>query len=121
MPQAMYNQVKDFNKSLYTATKQMMDINVRSYERLIQEQFTLVGRCLEDTVKQLEMVRDAKDIPGYLTAQSEQLQKWSEHLKLFVNGNMKIVSETHDEFDSMRKKDFFKVPSPNSVPYRKAN
>lgn len=119
MQQEIYNQMKDVNKSLYTATKQMMSINVRGYERLIQEQFVMISRCLEDTVKQFEIVRDAEDIPGYLTAQSEQLQNWSEHWKLFVEENMKIVSETQNEFDSWRKKDLFEMPFLNSVPCSK--
>lgn len=116
MRQEIYNQVKDFNKALYTASKQMMNINVRTHERLIQEQFAVISECLEGSVKQLEMFRDATDIPDYLTAQVEQLHRCSEHLKVFFQENMNILSDTRDEIISWSNEGLSEMPSLSSVP-----
>lgn len=115
MQQEIYNQVQQFNKSVYAASKQLMDINVRTYERLVQEQFAIVGRCLEGGVKQLEMVRDANDIVGYVTAQREQLQKCSENLQLSAKQTQKILSETRGELDSWLNKGLSEMSFLSSV------
>ncbi len=119
MQQEFYNQVQQFNKSVYAATKQLTDINVRTYERLVQEQFDIVGKCLEGGVKQFEMVRDANDILGYVTAQREQLQKYSENLQLSAEQTQKILSETRDEYDSWVKEGLSELSSLSSVPKSK--
>lgn len=119
MRQAIYNQAKDFNKSLFPIIMGMMGINRRSSERLIQEQFGIISKCLEGTVKQLEIVRDAKDVSSYFTAQSEQVQKWPEQLAFFMKEGMKILSNTQNEFDALRRKGLFEISLPSLVPNSK--
>ena len=103
MQQELYTQVQKFNKAVSLTTKDLTEINVRAYEKLVKEQFDIVGRCIDGGVKQLEIVRDANDIAGYATAQREQLKKCSENLQLSAKETLKILSNTRSEYDAWLK------------------
>ena len=120
MHQEIYNQMQHFNKIVYAATKQLTDINVRTYERLIQEQFNIVGSCFDGGVKQLEIIRDTNDIVDYATAQREQLRQYSVNLQLSAKQTLKILSESRSEFDSWLKKGLSEVSFMCSEPISKA-
>jgi hypothetical protein len=112
MHQAIYERVNSLNQAVYETTKKLTDINVRSYEKLLQQQFALAGLCLEGGVRQLELAKDNKDFNGLAKSQSSITRQCSEKAHSVAKETMDILVETRGELDTWAKEGLSKIISP---------
>ena len=111
MQQEMLKQFNSLHQTAYEASRQLADINVRSYERLVKAQFAAVGSCVDRLNKQLEAVREQKDIAEYLRAQGEFVKDCVEKALALNKESMDILTEARSEYSNWIEKGLTKATS----------
>ena len=99
MQQNLFNLANSYNQKVYETTKELTNINLRVYEKLVQKHFELAGTCLEGGVRQLELARDVKDLAGYFKAQGEMTKNCAEKALSTTQETLGILSESRNEIN----------------------
>ena len=109
MQQEVMNIINSFNQTALDTTKQLFAINVRTCEKLLEKQTAFTGMCLDNGEKQMGLVREFKDIPGYWTSQGEFVKEYAEKSLAAAKESVEILTDTRDELTSLFEKGVSKV------------
>ena len=100
MHQEILEIVNRFNQTAYEASKQLADINARNVEKLLQKQLAFVELSMQGGIKQLELMRDFKDLPAYMSAQEELAKEYTDKLMATTKDTVAFMSEARDELNA---------------------
>lgn len=103
MQLGIFKQVNSFNPANYEAAKKFADINARAFERLVQKQFALASLCLEDSVKQLQLMKGNQDLNSFAANQSDTNRQCADKVHNVAKETIEILVETRGEFDTWVK------------------
>ncbi|MCI0653888.1 MAG: phasin family protein, partial [Methylococcaceae bacterium] len=77
--------------------KQLSDVSTRAYANMVKGQTEIADLYVRTGVKQMELVRDLKDIPGYWKAQKELTVELSEELIQCGRSSVEIAATSRDD------------------------
>ena len=104
MQQEIFNQLNSFNQTAYEATRQLADINLRAYEKIVQQQFELTGMCFDAAIKQMDALRETKDVGAYLRAQADMFRGCAEKALAASKENMDVLAAVRGEYNDWLEK-----------------
>ena len=92
------------NTQALNAVKEIAAINTHTIDKLAQYQLGLVELALAGGVKQLELLRDAKDTKQYFAAQAEIAQQTAEQVLTTARDTVGVISGARDELNAVVEK-----------------
>ncbi len=107
MQQQFIDLMTKMNQVSIDATKGLIDINTRNFEKFSQQQAELVTEGLEVGAKQMKTVSEIKtvqDIPAFFSAQTDDIKSYGEKIQASVQDSMNKLSESSDELNACMKK-----------------
>ena len=97
MQNEMFENLTAFNQGIFNSTKQLYEINVRTGEKLIENQMKFTTTHIENSMKQMELARDFKDAKAYMTSQSEMAKQYTDMAMNINKDAMAITEDARDE------------------------
>lgn len=97
MQQEFFNIVNRFNQNAFDATKQLAEINARACEKLMQNQIKVADMYMEGGAKQAALVRDFKDVAGYMASQGEVAKEYAGMVLTVTKDNLDTMAEARNE------------------------
>ncbi len=92
MQNEFFNLYNVFAKTAFDATRQLTDINVRSYEKLLKRQVELTSDLVESAVKQ--------GVSHYMAAQKQLAEDYADKAQKANKDTVKIITQAQDELNS---------------------
>ena len=89
--------VTEMNEYFTDAFKSLSEVNSRAYDCIVKGQTELANICVRSSVKQMELIKDAKDIPAYLKAQKELTVEMAEELIKYAQSNVELATTSRDD------------------------
>lgn len=89
--------ITEMNELVTDSFRQLSDLNTRAYDSLVKGQTEMANMVVRAGVKQMELVRDVKDVPSYITAQKELTQEITEELVQYTQSSVEIATSNRDE------------------------
>lgn len=99
MQKDFLKQLNSYQQAAYEATKKLADINAHTYEKLIEQQFAVIGSCMERLNKQTQLgdVGETKEVADYLQTQGELVKECAEKSVVAGKETMEILTKARDE------------------------
>ena len=104
MQQEFFNQFNSLNQTAYDATKQLVDLNARTVEKLVQQQLSVFEMCLQGGAKQWELAQNAKDPAAYLKSQGELMKECSDKTLAATKQTWDLLGEARSELTALLEK-----------------
>lgn len=106
MQKDFLKQLNSYQQAAYEATKQLADINAHTYEKLIEQQFAVIGSCMERLNKQTQPkdVHETKEVADYLQTQGELVKECAEKSVAAGKETMEILTKARDELADWAEK-----------------
>lgn len=98
MHQELFNLFNQFNQQAYDTTRELTEINARTFGRLADKQVELANVTLDGVVRQAELVREAKDTNNYFKDQAALTRQYGEKVTKAVRESLEIVNQARDEY-----------------------
>lgn len=92
MQNEVFNLYNVFAKTAFDATRQLTDINVRTYEKLLKRQVELTSDLVESAVKQ--------GVSHYMAAQKQLAEDYADKAQKANKDTVKIITQAQDELNS---------------------
>ncbi len=92
MQNEFFNLYNVFAKTAFDATRQLTDINVRTYEKLLKRQVELTSDLVESAVKQ--------GVSHYMAAQKQLAEDYTDKAQKANKDTVRIVTQAQDELNS---------------------
>lgn len=92
MQNEFFNLYNVFAKSAFDATRQLTDINTRTYEKLVKRQIELTSDVMESVVKQ--------GVSHYMDAQKQLAEQYADKAQQANKDTVKIITQAQDELNS---------------------
>lgn len=92
MQNEFFNMYNVFAKTAFDATRQLTDINVRTYEKLLKRQVELTSDLVESAVKQ--------GVSHYMAAQKQLAEDYADKAQKANKDTVKIITQAQDELNS---------------------
>lgn len=89
--------IAEVNEFVTDSFKQLSEVNTRAYDSIVKGQTEIANICVRTGVKQLELVREVKDIPAYLKAQKELTTELAEEMIKFAQSTVELATSNRDE------------------------
>ncbi|MGH8498278.1 MAG: phasin family protein [Methylococcales bacterium] len=89
--------ITEVNELVTDSFKQLGDVSTRAYDSLVKGQTAIANIYVRSGVKQMELVRDLKDIPSYLKAQKELTVELSEELIKYGQSSVDMAVASRDD------------------------
>jgi Phasin protein len=89
--------ITEANEFVTDSFKKLSDVNTRIYESIVKGQTEIANIYVRTGVKQLELVRDVKDVPAYLKAQKELTVEFAEELIKCAQSAVETASSSRDD------------------------
>ena len=80
-----------FAKTAFDATRQLTDINTRTYEKLVKRQIELTSDVVESVVKQ--------GVAHYMDAQKQLAEQYADKAQQANKDTVKIITQAQDELN----------------------
>ncbi|MDQ4148269.1 MAG: phasin family protein, partial [Pseudomonadota bacterium] len=87
-----FNLYNVFAKTAVDATRQLTDINVRTYEKLLKRQVELTSDLVESAVKQ--------GVSHYMAAQKQLAEDYADKAQKANKDTVRIITQAQDELNS---------------------
>jgi methyl coenzyme M reductase subunit C-like uncharacterized protein (methanogenesis marker protein 7) len=97
MQEEFFNFVNRFNQNVFDATKQLAEINAHVCEKLVQNQIKVAGLYMEGGARQTELVRDFKDVAGYMASQGELAKEYADLALTVTKDNLDVMAKARNE------------------------
>ena len=84
----------------YTSLRKLAEINLNSWDQLVNKQMEVMKSCFETSAKQTEMGKDTKRVDELFSKQAELARELGEQM---VEGNqqvMDILNKTGEEYQA---------------------
>ncbi len=92
MQNEFFNLYNVFAKTAVDATRQLTDINVRTYEKLLKRQVELTSDLVESAVKQ--------GVSHYMAAQKQLAEDYTDKAQKANKDTVRIITQAQDELNS---------------------
>jgi hypothetical protein len=92
MQNEIFNLYNVFAKTAFDATRQLTDINTRTYEQLVKRQFELTSDVMENVVKQ--------GVSHYMDAQKQLAEQYADKAQQANKDTVKIITQAQNELNS---------------------
>ncbi len=92
MQNEFFNLYNVFAKTAFDATRQLTDINVRTYEKLLKRQVELTSDLVESAVKQ--------GVSHYMAAQKQLAEDYTDKAQKANKDTVRIITQAQDELNS---------------------
>ncbi len=92
MQNDFFNLYNVFAKTAFDATRQLTDINVRTYEKLLKRQVELTSDLVESAVKQ--------GVSHYMAAQKQLAEDYADKAQKANKDTVRIITQAQDELNS---------------------
>ncbi len=92
MQNELFNLFNVFANTTFNAARQLTDMNVRTYERLVKRQIELTSDFVESAVKQ--------SVSHYAAAQKEIAEEYADKVQKANKDTVKIIIQAQDELSS---------------------
>ncbi len=89
--------ITEANEFVTDSFKKLSDVNSRAYENIVKGQTEIANIYVRTGIKQLELVRDVKDVPAYLKAQNELTVEFAEELIKCAQSAMEAATTSRDD------------------------
>jgi Phasin protein len=89
--------IAEVNGFVTDTFKQLSEVNTHAYDSIVKGQTEIANICVRTGVKQLELVRDSKDIPTYLKAQKDLTVELAEELIKYAQSSVELATSNRDE------------------------
>lgn len=89
--------IAEVNDFVTDSFKQLSEINSRTYGKIVKGQTEIANIYVRSGVKQLELVREVKDIPAYLSAQKELTSELAEELIKYAQSTVELATSSRDD------------------------
>jgi vacuolar-type H+-ATPase subunit E/Vma4 len=91
MQNELFNLYNMFAKTAFDATRQLTDINTRTYEKLVKRQIELTSDVVESVVKQ--------GVAHYMDAQKQLAQAYADKAQQANKDMVKIITQAQNELN----------------------
>lgn len=84
----------------YTSLRKLAEINLNSWDQLVNKQMEVMKRCFETTAKTAEIGKDTRRVDEFFSKQADVARELGEQL---VEGNqqvMNILNKTREEYQA---------------------
>jgi hypothetical protein len=98
---AMFN---DLGSKGYEAAQALGEINLRAVETLVARQMDVVNLLMEGGLRQVKMASEAKGYSDLVKGQIELARELAERLMEESRTNVKLASDTRDEYRGWMEK-----------------
>jgi len=102
--QQVVDVINQTNAETIKAAKDVAAINTRAIDKLAEYQLGLVELALTGGVKQLELLRDAKDYKDYFAAQAELAQEAAHKVLTTARETVGVITVVRDELNAVVEK-----------------
>ncbi|MFQ5756002.1 MAG: TIGR01841 family phasin [Acidiferrobacterales bacterium] len=102
--QQVVDVINKANTEALRAAKDVAAINTRAVDKLAEYQLGLVELALTGGVKQLELLRDAKDYKDYFAAQAELAQEAAHKVLATARETVGVITGVRDELNAVVEK-----------------
>ncbi len=102
--QQVVDVINQTNAETIKAAKDVAAINTRAIDKLAEYQLGLVELALTGGVKQLELLRDAKDYKDYFAAQAELAQEAAHKVLTTARESVGVITVVRDELNAVVEK-----------------
>jgi hypothetical protein len=92
MQAEVFNFYNIFAKTAFDASRQLTDLNTRTYEKLLKRQVELASDFMESAVKQ--------SISHYVAAQRQLAEDYADKAQQANKDTVKIITQAQDEVNS---------------------
>ncbi|MCI0653449.1 MAG: phasin family protein [Methylococcaceae bacterium] len=89
--------ITEVNELVTDSFKQLSEVNTRAYDSIVKGQTEIATLCVRTGVKQLELARDAKDVPAFLKAQKELTTEFAEDLIKYAQSAVELATSSRDD------------------------
>ncbi len=96
--------INKLNVQALAAAKEVVAINTRAVDKLVQQQLALVTEAVQGGVKQLELLREPKGVKEYITLQAELAQQGAEKVLAAARETVSVLNGVRDELASVVQK-----------------
>ena len=97
MYEEFYSVVNRLDQNVFDAAKQLVDINVQTYEKLLKNQIKVAGLYMEGGARQVELVHDFKSPAGYMASQAELARQYAETVSTVTKQNLEVMAEARNQ------------------------
>ena len=77
MEQEYFKNLDVFGKTAFNATRELIELNGRIFEKVLERQLGVASLLVEGSEKQAELAREANDPQVFLQKQSELLEEYA--------------------------------------------
>ncbi len=96
--------ISKLNGQAVAAAKEVAAINMRTVDKLVQQQLALVTEAVQGGVKQFELLREPKGVKEYLTLQAELAQQGAEKALVAAREAVAVLNTARDELSLVMQK-----------------
>ena len=116
----IYKNVPDMTKlveilnveNVLAATRDLVDINARYIDEMLENQVELANFCVDSGEKALEVVNDVKDYQDLVSKQKELVEDYTTKLTELTEKNIKLVQDTGKEIQELINKNISAARKP---------
>ena len=99
-PNDLMQQWADANQSMMESIKQLGEINTSVMSKLTERQMEAVNTYMDSVNKQLESMKDVKNVQEVMNAQASLAQEFSEQMLSNARQTMDVLMETRTDLNS---------------------
>jgi phasin family protein len=111
----MVNMMNAWNQTTFKAATQLAQIQAKAFEKMARKQIELTDQMLDYGNKQVNLVRNFKDLNQYAGEQSELMQDYAGKYLGAASETLELMSQTRDELNTWFEKGVAEVTQ-NVVP-----
>lgn len=104
MKNDMQKQLESLNKNVLEATRELIDMNGRYMNKVLNSQIELANLYVEGGERQLEATKDVNDPKEFVSRQSAILEEYAGKLAEATEKNIKLAQEAGVELQAWVKK-----------------
>jgi len=90
--------LKDLGASGYEHARVLGELNLRTWERLVEKQLETFGLLIDTANAQIKLASETKDLSEVVTAQTELGRKLSEDLLAKGRESLAMAGDFHEEY-----------------------
>lgn len=100
----MIEKLNDMGQASYQSTKELAEINTRTFEEICEQQLALANLMIENVTTQMKLLGSAKDIKDVLGSQSEISADMSGKVMGIARNTTDIMNEYKEKCSSWYEK-----------------
>jgi phasin family protein len=112
--------IETLNKAAIESAKRLGDINMRTFEKLVQRNIEAAADYLDGSVQQLKLMGEAKDIQAAVTEQTRLSTELNEKFAAHAKKTAEVLNEVKGEFTDWARDGMNAVGTPFANGSKKA-